>query len=160
MNASNHATLAVSSGWVLMVLLRVVTKPNFDLWYTNEWSPSDLLLHQCSILIGCLAMVMISSRLRFRWILFLSGGSFFVYLIHEFPLRAIVERIVIRVVPEPFSCWLATPLVVIGCFALAIVMFKFLPKLTGTLTGGRGPTWNNLPSPPTHTTHAFPENAN
>jgi surface polysaccharide O-acyltransferase-like enzyme len=145
--APNKILLGVTGLWILSVFLRVLWKPNFDLWYTNNWGMIDLSLHQGGILLGCVALMMIAARLRYASILYLSGGSFFVYLIHEFPLRAIVERVVSKVVPEPLSCWFITPLVVIGCYALAVVMFKFLPKWTTILTGGRGPTASLLKRP-------------
>lgn len=139
----NHVFFGLLLTWVLLVGLRVAYKPNFDIWYTNQWTLPDLFLHQVSILVGCVALFAVSWRLRFDSLLFLSGASFFVYLVHEFPLRAVAEKIVVKVVPESISCWFVTPIVVVGCYSMAIVLFKLCPTLTGILTGGRGPTMAN-----------------
>ncbi len=136
---SHKAAIGWVSCWIAMSILRVACKPNFDLWYTNEWAIPDLLLHQFGIIVGCIALFLLSWRMRFHSVLYLSGASFFVYLIHEFPLRAVAERIGSQVVATSTSCWLLTPAVIVGCYSLAIVLFKFLPRATGVLTGGRQP---------------------
>lgn len=146
----NTATAAITCTWLLLVGTRVAIKPDFDIWYVNEWTMPDLFLHQLSILVGCVALFLNSSRMRFSLLLYLSGGSFFVYLVHEFPLRAVVEKIATQLVPESISCWLLTPTVVIGCYSLAVLAFRFCPKVTGIVTGGRGPTAaerKNRPAP-------------
>lgn len=125
-------------GWICLVLLRVICRPNFDLWYTNVWGAPDLLLHQLGILVGCVALFMIAWRTRFNTLLYLSGASFFVYLVHEFPLRAVVERVASQVIPDSTSCWFITPTVILGCYSMAIVLFKFFPGPMKILTGGRG----------------------
>lgn len=129
----------VVSVWCLLVSLRVLCRPDFDLWYTNRWGFLDLAMHQVSILVGCVGLFMICWRLRSQFALAISGGSFFVYLAHEFPLRAIVVKVIGLIVPEAFTCWIATPCVVVGCYLLAVVIQQWLPSVYKIVTGGRGP---------------------
>lgn len=147
--SSIRNTAIVVLVWLSLVGARAVIKPNFDIWYTNEWAIPDLFLHQASILVGCVALYLISWRMRYQSLLYLSGASFFVYLVHEFPLRAVAERISAQIVPESISCWFLTPTVVVSCYALAIVLFKFCPRITGVLTGGRGPALTQPKNQPT-----------
>jgi hypothetical protein len=70
----------------------------------------------------------------------LSGASFFIYLVHEFPLRAIVERWSRGCLDESTSCWLLTPIVLLGCYVAMILLDRTLPSLLAVLTGGRTPS--------------------
>lgn len=140
--------VSVSVFWLVLVATRVIVRPDFDIWYTHQCGIGDLILHQAAILVGCVAVWMIAWRLRFQWMLYLSGASFFVYLIHEYPLRAIAERVVGQFVPPSMSCWYITPLVGVGCYGLALVMFQWMPRYTGWLTGGRGPVRSPRPANP------------
>ena len=132
-------TAALTAAWFALVALRVWMRPDFNLWYVREFGRIDLALHQTSVLCGGLALFALASkiesdRLR-RW----SGASFFVFLIHEFPLRAAIDRFVERLGDPAESCWLTFPCVVVGCFTFAIWFSKTFPAATSILTGGRTP---------------------
>jgi surface polysaccharide O-acyltransferase-like enzyme len=134
------ALLVLSFAWLLLVAARVSLRPDFDIWYTSRCGTIDLLLHQTSIGVGCVTVFAISSRLRFAFLRELSGASFFVYLVHEFPLRAIVGRVAERMVEPSLSCWIVAPAVIIGCFATAVVLCRLCPSMFAVITGGRAPT--------------------
>ena len=110
------------------------------MWYVQDYQLFDLLLHQSSIIVGSATLFMTASRLRFDSLIRLSGASFFVYLVHEFPLRGIVDRFEARFLEHSTACWIVTPLVVIFCFATAMLLNRFLPSLVPIVTGGRTPT--------------------
>ncbi len=131
--------LALSFAWLLLVVVRVSLRPDFDIWYTSQCGAIDLLLHQMSIVVGCVAVFAISSRLRFAFLQQLSGASFFVYLVHEFPLRAIVGRVAEQGVEPSLSCWIVAPVVIVGCFAAAVVLCRLCPSMFAVITGGRAP---------------------
>jgi hypothetical protein len=78
-------------------------------------------------------------RLRYPRLLQWSGASFFVYLIHEFPLRAIVKRTSDRWLDPDASVWIVAPLVVVGCYVLAFAINRTLPGVMSLVTGGRMP---------------------
>lgn len=136
---SNTCFAGLITAWVAMVLARISVRADFDIWYADDHGWMDLLLHQASILAGVVAIFAIAWRIQRPWLVRLSGGSFFVYLVHEFPLRAAAHRISDRVIDHDWSCWVLTPAVLIGSFAFAVVLGRFAPGALAMLTGGRVP---------------------
>ncbi len=137
---SGMTVLTTTTAWCMLVATRITVKANFDLWYVSEYGSADLMLHQASILVGCLALFMIAFRLRHPRLIQISGASFFVYLVHEFPLRAVVRKLGDRILDHDTSSWIITPLVLIGCFATAFFLSRYAPSIVEVLTGGRTPT--------------------
>jgi surface polysaccharide O-acyltransferase-like enzyme len=135
--APTWTVAVVCVAWWALIAARIGVRADFDIWYSHDYGLPDLLLHQASILVGCFALFMIAWRIRYPWLIRLSGASFFVYLVHEFPLRAIVERCGESMLDRSLMCWVLTPLVLVGCFAWASLCARWLPTLTATLTGGR-----------------------
>jgi surface polysaccharide O-acyltransferase-like enzyme len=125
--------------WCGLITARIGLRADFDIWYRSDYSLADLLFHQASVLVGCVALFMIAWRIRCGILIRLSGASFFVYLVHEFPLRAVVERVLDRFVDPSTSCWLALPIVLVGCFGAALSLSRHLPTFVSVLTGGRTP---------------------
>lgn len=126
--------------WCMLVATRITVKADFDMWYVTDYGAADLMLHQASILVGCLSLFMIAFRMRYPKLIQLSVASFFVYLIHEFPLRAMVRNLGDRVLDHDTSSWIITPLVLIGCFGAAFLLSHFAPSVVEVLTGGRTPS--------------------
>jgi hypothetical protein len=137
---SGTTVLFTVTGWWMLIVTRITVKADFDMWYVSNYGAADLMLHQTSILVGCIAVYMIAFRSRHPSLLRLSGASFFVYLVHEFPLRAAVDRIADRWLDHDTSCWLVTPLVLVGCFTAALWLSRHVPAVVGILTGGRIPS--------------------
>ncbi|WP_197454275.1 acyltransferase family protein [Stieleria varia] len=133
-------TISVLLGlWSTLLVVRICIRPDFDIWYIHRCGWSDLLLHKASILIGCVALFALCSRVRHSALTRLSGASFFVFLFHEFPLRAVAHRLVERMGDTTNSCWYLTPLVLLICFGGASLMSHWLPAWFAFLTGGRTP---------------------
>ncbi|TWU47914.1 acyltransferase family protein [Rubripirellula reticaptiva] len=140
----------VATGWLLwasLVAARMGVRADFDIWYADDHNLIDLLLHQASILVGVVTLFATAWRLRRPWIIRLSGGSFFVYLVHEFPLRAVAHRISDRLIDHDYSCWILTPIVLIGCYWAVVVLNRFAPRALALLTGGRAPSSQRKRSP-------------
>ena len=97
------------------------------------------MLYQAAIVIGCLTSFAVASRFRWPSLIKLSGASFFVYLIHEFPLRAVVARISEMVLDRSTSCWVVSPIVIFVCYAFALLLSKHCTRLFQFMTGGRTP---------------------
>jgi len=145
--------------WCALLVCRIQLKPDFDLWYTANFGITDLFLQRASILLGCVTVFMTSWHLRVPQVLRWSGASFFVYLVHEFPLRAIVERCGEQVMPKAVACWVLWPSVVVMCFAAAMVCSRMIPTLFALLTGGRMPS-DHVTSDHVTSEHVTSEHAN
>ena len=125
--------------WFGLVMVRIVLRPDFDVWYVDEFGVADILVQRMSILVGCVALFMTAWRMRHPILLRYSGASFFIYLAHEFPLRAVAERFSDRFLDYGTSCWILTPSVVAICLAMAFVLSERIPRLFAIITGGRMP---------------------
>ena len=138
-NASTSLWVATCFVWFGLISTRIILRPDFDVWYVNDFGIADLMIQRASILVGCAALFMTSWRLRFPATLRLSGTSFFVYLAHEFPLRAVAERCSERFLDHSTSCWITLPIVTLTCVGSAILLSEYLPRLFTIATGGRMP---------------------
>ncbi len=138
--ASTPILIAVTATWFALIAWRITLRADFDIWYATQYSIADLLVHQASILLGCIAVFMISWRLRHPMLLQISGASFFVYLVHEFPLRAFIQRVAARFLEHDTSAWLVTPLVIVGTYSAAFVLSRCCPTFFALVTGGRLPS--------------------
>lgn len=141
--ACRASNKVLRSGWTIwcgLISCRIWLRADFEMWYVEDYGILDLLLHQCSIIVGSVTLFMTASRLRFHFLIRLSGASFFVYLVHEFPLRGIVDRLSDRFLDHSIACWIETPLVVVSCFASALLLNRYFPSIAAILTGGRTPS--------------------
>lgn len=136
---SPMTVLTTTMVWWMLVATRITVKADFDLWYVTRYGGADLMLHQVSILVGCVALFMIAARLRHPWLIQLSGASFFVYLVHEYPLRPVLRQAADRILDHDISCWIVTPLVVAGCYAAAWYLSRRAPWIYQLISGGRSP---------------------
>jgi surface polysaccharide O-acyltransferase-like enzyme len=138
--ASNKVLLGSWTLWCGLIASRICLRADFDIWYVADYGLFDLFLHQVSIVIGSVTLFMTAWRIRSDVLIRLSGASFFVFLVHEFPLRGLVDRFSDRFLDHSTSCWIVTPLVVTSCFAIAMLLSRFFPSLVAIMTGGRTPT--------------------
>lgn len=139
-NVSNGMFVMAWMIWVDLVIARIFLRANFDIWYATDYAMTDLLLHQLSILFGSVTLFMTAWRIRNEFLIRVAGASFFVYLVHEFPLRAVIERFADRFLDQNTACWIVTPIVLIGCYATGMVLSKHFPAAISLLTGGRTPS--------------------
>ena len=131
--------LAACGLWSGLIVARICLRADFDLWYAYDFALPDLLLHQASILVGCAALFMIAGRIRCGLLIHVSGASFFIYLVHEFPLRAVVQRLSDRFLDHGTSCWILIPAVLLGCYGAMTLLNRTFPALVAVVTGGRTP---------------------
>ncbi|TWU33370.1 acyltransferase family protein [Novipirellula artificiosorum] len=137
--AGTFTAISMILVWIGLLIARIMLQPNFDNWYVTEYDIQSLLIQKCSILAGCLAIWSVGYRLRTPLLSRLSGAAFFVYLVHEFPLRAIVQRTAALLTSEPTSFWMITPTVVLSCFVTALLFSRYAPSVFAFVTGGRTP---------------------
>ena len=139
-NTSRTNAVALALLWTMLVAMRVAMQPNFDAWYVQEYSRTTLLLHQTSILFGIATCFAWAGRTDSTAWARLSGLSFFVYLVHEFPLRAVVERFAGMTSLGENSFWITAPVVTAICFLCGGMLCQLTPALFQVVTGGRTPT--------------------
>jgi len=138
-DANRRSLFVMLATWIGLVALRVWLRPDLDLWYVRQYGWADLWLHQFGILVGCVAAVMAASRCRHERLIALSGASFFIFLVHEFPLRAALRHAAGSVTDPRPTCWILVPLALACCFALAWAVRRISPAAFALLTGGRDP---------------------
>jgi surface polysaccharide O-acyltransferase-like enzyme len=134
---ANAVTLTVL--WIGLVTLRVWVQPNFDAWYVREYTQTALWTHQTAILFGLAACFAWAGRTSSPAWSKLSGLAFFVYLVHEFPLRAVVERFAATTSLGENSFWITAPVVVSVCFLSGRLVCEIAPTLFQVISGGRTP---------------------
>lgn len=142
---SNTAFAGLVLAWLGLVVTRIHVRADFDIWYADDHGLMDLVLHQASIVVGVVAIFAIAWRIERPWLVRLSGGAFFVYLVHEFPLRAAAHRISDRFIDHEWSCWVLTPAVLCGSFAAVFLLSRWAPSALAMLTGGRLPQSTTAP---------------
>ncbi|WP_442505646.1 acyltransferase family protein [Novipirellula sp. SH528] len=125
--------------WFDLIIARIMLRPDFDCWYTADYTVDSLLIHKASIIAGCLSIWMVSWKVRQPSLIRLSGAAFFVYLIHEFPLRAATERVVEPMLDKGAWFWVLFPAVTLGCFTAAMLLNRYIPRAIALITGGRTP---------------------
>jgi hypothetical protein len=139
-NVSNALFAMAWMIWVDLIIARIFLRADFDIWYATDYGTTDLLLHQLSVLFGAVTLFMTAWRIRSEFLIRVAGASFFVYLVHEFPLRAVVERFADRFLSHSTSCWIVTPIVLIGCYTAGMILSQHFPAAISLLTGGRTPS--------------------
>jgi len=117
----------------------VILQPNFDAWYTQVYTLPTLLIHQGAIVAGMVTCLTVAGRLRPGIGARLSGVAFFVYLVHEFPVRAVAQRVISYGGFEEQAFWILTPVVAVSCFVVGEWTSRWLPRVYATFTGGRSP---------------------
>ena len=127
------------SFWVLLIIVRIINKPDFFIWYSSNYTIISLILYKISILCGILVLVIGSYHMRSnRKLLFLSGFNFFVYLYHLFPLFYF-RRITVKLIPVEYSFYLDYLIAVCVSFYFAWLFYKFFPGFNKIIVGDRTP---------------------
>lgn len=125
--------------WFDLVVTRIMMRADFDCWYRGDYSITNLLMHKISIVVGCGALFAFCWKIRSEVLVRLSGMAFFVYLVHEFPLRAVVERVAESTMDKPGWFYVTFPTAIVICFVAASLMNRTVPSAVAMLTGGRTP---------------------
>lgn len=132
-------TAALVVAWLSLIAVRVWIDPGFDLWYARDYGFGSLWLQKCSIVVGCGAMLALAGRVSGPGWQSLAGCSFFVYLVHDFPLRSLILQSLDPLITPSNRFWLAAPLALVICFGTAALASRWTPGLLSALTGGRTP---------------------
>lgn len=134
-----EAGLIAVTLWVLTNAIRVAIDPTFEIFNRHHFSGPGLLLHKVGILVGILAMLFISRFLIFPKTIYLSGFSFFIYLVHM-PLCWYIGKVVYLLTSrqDAFLFFLTHGLTCLVAILLGIIFKQVMPNGYAILTGGRG----------------------
>jgi len=123
--------------WVTLLAIRILLDPTLNVWYDNDFTVLSLLLYKASILVGMVAILGLSKLfIESRFLIELSGLTFFVYLFHLKPLSTVL----VGLTPDKeHSFYLLFPIATVVTFVLAYMMSRLAIPLFRFLTGGRSP---------------------
>ena len=129
--------------WIDLCAMRVFMQPNFFIGTENSFTIESLLIHKIAIVVGCVAMFSLAWKITGDWIARASHIAFFVFLAHEFPIRPVLESGAERIVDPTVSFWIATPLALTGCYAMGVVIHRFLPRVFELMSLGQSTPVNS-----------------
>lgn len=125
--------------WFILIGLRVYIYPGFDIWYVNRYTLTSLMIYKAANLVGIVALVQFSNLFSSnRFLIYLSGFVFFVYLYHLVPLYDFLHMYNKLLEPK-YSFYLNFPIALIVVFAAGYLISKILPGVFEFITGGRDP---------------------
>lgn len=137
-----------TTGYVFLVVSIIIfaIRVTYDPEYQNSnfvgFSGEVLFSAFCqksAILIGVYALIIMSSELNFKNLLYMSGFTFFVYIYHAAPLFRFVIKSGSFVVQDKYLFYYGFPVATVVVFAIAIFLNLYLPKIFLFLTGNRRP---------------------
>ncbi len=139
-NASGRTTALVLVAWLAVVAARVWLEPTTDVWYVRHYSLPALLLYKLAIGLGVVSLIQLSARLRAqRWLISLSGLTFFVFLFHCEPLRTLLRALLSPLHLGAALFYVSFPLALVIAFGVGALLASGWPWLYGVLTGSRTP---------------------
>jgi len=131
--------LLIFIAWFALIGLRIYIDPTLDVWYAKKYTYLSLMIHKTAILVGILSLIQFSNLFSSsRFLIYLSGFAFFVYLFHLVPLYDFLQKNNTLLEPQ-YSCYLNFPLALILVFTIGYVISKILPGFFEFITGGRNP---------------------
>lgn len=135
----NTTKIIVMAFWAGIVILRVYTDPDLDVWYVNNYTLESILLYKLGIIVGIVNLLQISAAIRNnRFFIYASGLTFFVFLFHFSPLsyfRYFTEK----AIESPYSFYLNFPVAVLLVFVIAYIASKYFERFYILINGGRSP---------------------
>jgi hypothetical protein len=136
---NTKAKVTLFALWAGIVASRVYIDPDLDVWYVRNYTLESILLYKLAIIIGVVSILQASTILRnSRFLIYMSGLTFFVFLFHLTPLShfKILTR---QIVAEPYLFYVNFPIALFLTFLLAHITSKYFGGLYEFTCGGRNP---------------------
>lgn len=138
-NASTTHKVIIAILWFGLLAARIFVDPTIDVWYVKKYTLTSVMLYKLAILIGVYSLIQLSVYIsNNRFVIYLSGLTFFVYLFHFLPFYEI-SLLSRHLVPRDYMFYLNFPILLVVIFSLGHLTSKFLPAPFALLTGGRDP---------------------
>jgi len=125
--------------YIGLIIFRVYLDPSFDLWYEKQFTEYSLALQKIIILLGVILLIYFSSKLNSKKVLFISGFTFFVYLLHTEPIWSIVGRLTAAIIEQQYTFYFNFVFVTLFVFVLGVILERYFPTIYELITGRRGP---------------------
>ncbi len=130
--------------FALLLIFRIFLYPDFDVWYSKDFSSLSLFIYKISILVGCVFLLLISNFLNNNiFLLYFSSFSFFVYLFHLVPI-SYFKYATSAIFSKQLGFYYNAPIAFFMVFSIGVLLSYFMPKLYLILTGGRAPLKNTI----------------
>ncbi len=128
--------------YIVMASARIYLEPNMSLWYPPVFHWYSLALQKTIILLGIYLLFvtayMINKISYGAYLKALSGYSFFIFLVHDQPLKALLwEKLIESGVSLRWIFYVRLAIALSFLFALAYLLEKLFPRFFGWLSGGR-----------------------
>ena len=129
--------------YFFLAALRIYVEPRFGAWYSRIDYPFIVVCIQKSlILMGIYILFVLAGRLNRSkgkdLMLRLSGYSFFVFLVHDYPLKQILWKVMLELgVSQQWIFYLRLSAALLIMFMAAFILEWFFPRFFSWLSGGR-----------------------
>ncbi len=130
-------TISLIILWVSLIFLRIWIDPHLDVWYTEKYTTQSIFLYKLAIFFGVIVIIKLASIfIRSKFLIKISGLTFFVYLFHLKPLSLILYGITGF---GEYSFYILFPMSTVVTFSTGYLIYKSKPPFYNLLTGGRSP---------------------
>lgn len=142
LNPSSHAIVQLLLIYALLTAARIYLEPSMSLWYQRVSHWYSLPLQKAVILIGMYLLIigaqgLCRTRLKTHY-LRLAGYSFFIFLLHDYPLKNILwEWLYQQGVGLVWIFYIRLGMALALLFLLAAVLEAIFPQFFSWLSGGR-----------------------
>ncbi len=133
---SNLFTTMIFLCFLASMVVRVYIEPNFRI-SRNIYTPFTILLQNIGIIIGVYSLILVSSKIKNKSVLYLSSFTFFVFLYHALPISRVIIKTSDYLIADPYKFYLTFPFVIVAIFSFAIIFEKLFPKIYRSMTGAR-----------------------
>ncbi|MCK7175951.1 acyltransferase [Enterobacter cloacae] len=121
--------------WFIFTFVRCYIDPEFDLWYTREFTIASLALQKASIVFGVACLLLLCYCYKINIPKSITSVSFFVFLFHNYPFVPL-SRTIFSTLGE-YRFYVTAPLFACLFIIAGITLRKISPRIYGFVSGGR-----------------------
>lgn len=135
-DCKNTTKIIFLISWGALIALRVYKDPSLDVWYVKNYTTESIILYKASIIFGVICIIQVSALMKNnRFLIYLSGLTFFVFLFHKVPL----SYFTIFTGENAYSFFIDFPVATVFVFLLAHIASSRFNYAYTLITGGRSP---------------------
>lgn len=131
--------LSVGVAFFVLIGVRIQLDPYSSFRQAGDYFSMSLALYKVAIIAGLYWTLIVSYRLRFSKLIYLSSFTYFAFLYHLMPLSKFVTKSATYIVDDSHQFYLAFPVATISVFLIAILLNRYIERVYALLTGNRTP---------------------